>query len=161
MPSFDIVSEVDKHELTNALDQARRELSTRFDFRGVDARFEQTEKGVTLHAENDFQINQMMPMLHTAMTKRGIDINCLEEGKVVPSGARVYKEVSIRQGLDKEVAKKVVKLIKDSKIKVQPQIQGEEVRVSGKKRDDLQEVIALLRGNESVGMPLQFKNFRD
>ena len=160
MPSFDIVSEVDMHEMTNAVDQASRELTTRFDFRGVDAKFELNGEVITMYAEVDFQLSQMLDILYNKMTKRNIDIGSLDPEKVEGVGKQVRRKLSLRQGIDTPTAKKMVKLIKDKKLKVQAQIQGEQVRVTGKKRDDLQEVMALLRSSD-VGLPLQFNNFRD
>ncbi|WP_062268185.1 YajQ family cyclic di-GMP-binding protein [Endozoicomonas arenosclerae] len=161
MPSFDIVSEVDMHELANAVDQANRELTTRYDFRGVDANFEKSgENQIVMTADADFQLVQMVEMLKTKMVKRGIDVKCLEVKDHYGSGKQVKQEVVVRQGLDKEQAKKIVKMIKDAKLKVQPAIQGEQVRVTGKKRDDLQTAIALLREADTE-MPLQYNNFRD
>ncbi|MGB0360735.1 MAG: YajQ family cyclic di-GMP-binding protein [Endozoicomonas sp.] len=161
MPSFDIVSEVDMHELTNAVDQANRELTTRYDFRGVDANYEKSgEKSIILTSDADFQLAQMVEMLKTKMVKRGIDVKCLEVKDHYGSGKHVKQEVEVRQGLDKDLAKKLVKLIKDEKLKVQAAIQGDQVRVTGKKRDDLQTVITFLREKE-LDMPLQFNNFRD
>jgi len=160
MPSFDTVSEIDMHEMTNAVDQASRELTTRFDFRGVDAKFELNDDVVTLFAEVEFQLSQMIDILYNKMTKRNIDVGALESGKVEGVGKQVRRKLSLRQGIDTATAKKIVKLIKDKKLKVQAQIQGEQVRVTGKKRDDLQEVMTLLRSSD-VGMPLQFNNFRD
>lgn len=161
MPSFDIVSEVDKHELTNAVDQANRELSTRYDFRGVEASFELGTDQVTLTAQEEFQIEQMVPMLQIALAKRKIDQRVLGEAKDQKSGKHVKRTFPIKQGVDQTTAKQIVKMIKDSKLKVQAAIQGDAVRVTGKKRDDLQEVIAFLRGNEEIELPLQFNNFRD
>jgi uncharacterized protein YajQ (UPF0234 family) len=160
MPSFDVVSEVDLHELSNAVDQANREVDTRFDFKGSNARFEHAGAELTLSAENDFQLQQMMDILRLKMVKRGVDIESLEAGEPETSNMRARQKVTVRQGLDKETAKKIVKLIKDAKLKVQAAIQGEQVRVTGKKRDDLQQVIALLR-EQKLGLPLQFSNFRD
>jgi uncharacterized protein YajQ (UPF0234 family) len=160
MPSFDVISEVDTHELTNAVDQANREIANRFDFKGTDARVERQEGVLTLHAESDFQIDQVMDILSKALTRRGIDIGCLERGKVEVANMRAQQAVTVRQGIDKELAKKIVKLVKDSKLKVQAAVQGEQVRVTGKKRDDLQNVIATLR-QQDLGLPLQFTNFRD
>lgn len=160
MPSFDVVSEVDKHEVTNAVDQANREISTRYDFKGVDATFEQKELVVTMGADSDNQLDQMRDMLVTKLVKRGIDTNCLEVGNLIKSGMQVKRDVTLKAGIDKDTAKKIVKLIKDKKLKVQAAIQGEQVRVTGKKRDDLQQVIAVLKG-ENLGLPLQFNNFRD
>jgi uncharacterized protein YajQ (UPF0234 family) len=160
MPSFDIVSELDKHEITNAIDQANRELSTRYDFKGVTASFEQSGESVLLEAEVDFQLKQMMDLLRARLIARGIDIKCLEEKDPDLSGVRARQEVLLRQGLDQPLCKQITKLIKDSKMKVQAQIQGEKVRVTGKKRDDLQGAIALLKDSD-IDMPLQFNNFRD
>ncbi|WP_067515147.1 YajQ family cyclic di-GMP-binding protein [Endozoicomonas ascidiicola] len=161
MPSFDIVSEVDMHELTNAVDQANRELTTRFDFRGVDASYEKSgEKTIVMTTDADFQLAQMVEMLKTKMVKRGIDVKCLEVKDHYGSGKQIKQDVEVRQGLEKDLAKKIVKLIKDEKLKVQAAIQGEQVRVTGKKRDDLQTVIAFLREQE-LDMALQFNNFRD
>jgi len=161
MPSFDVVSEVDKHEAQNALDQANRELSTRFDFRGVSASFELKEFVVTMTADNKMQIEQMKSMLMGAMTKRNIKVNCLEFSEPQGSGKQIKVDATMRQGIDKELGKKMAKLVKDSKIKVQASIQGDTVRVTGKKRDDLQEVMALFRSDDSIEMPLAFKNFKD
>ncbi len=161
MPSFDIVSEVDMHELTNAVDQANRELTTRYDFRGVDASFSKNaDTQIQMTADADFQLTQMLEMLKTKMVKRNIDVKCLEVKDFYPSGKQVKQDVSVRQGLDKELAKKITKMIKDAKLKVQPAIQGDQVRVTGKKRDDLQTVIALLK-EADLDMPLQYSNFRD
>lgn len=160
MPSFDVVSEVDKHELTNAVDQTNRELGTRFDFKGSDAKVEEENDGLVLEANNDFQVKQMIDILYQKMTKRGIDIGSLDKKEIETRGMRARQKIVVRQGIDKELGKKIVKLIKDSKIKVQASIQGDQVRVTGKKRDDLQEVIALLRGAE-LEQALQFTNFRD
>ncbi len=160
MPSFDVVSEIDLHELTNAVDQANKELSTRYDFRGVDASFAKKDTDITMTADADFQLNQMLEMLKIKMVKRGIDVKCLEVKDFYPSGKQVRQEVAVRQGLSKELARKITKMIKDAKLKVQPAIQGEQVRVTGKKRDDLQAAIALLKEAE-LDMPLQYTNFRD
>ncbi len=161
MPSFDIVSEIDLHELTNAVDQANRELTTRYDFRGVEASFEKSgESQIVMTADADFQLTQMIEMLKGKMVKRGIDVKCLEVKDHYGSGKHVKQDVIVRQGLEKDQAKKIVKLIKDEKLKVQSAIQGEQVRVTGKKRDDLQTVIAFLRETD-LEMPLQFNNFRD
>lgn len=161
MPSFDVVSEIDKHELTNAVDQANRELANRFDFRGTDAKVEQSEKALTLFADSDFQLEQLMDILRMKLVKRGIEVGCLELKDSVGFGKMRKQEVLVREGLDKDISRKVVKLIKESKIKVQAAVQGESVRVTGKKRDELQQVIALLKTDESIEMPLQFNNFRD
>ena len=161
MPSFDIVSEVDMHELANAVDQANRELATRYDFRGVDANYEKSgDKQIVMTSDADFQLVQILEILKTKMVKRGIDVKCLETKDHYGSGKQVKQEVVVRQGLDKDLAKKIVKMIKDAKLKVQPAIQGDQVRVTGKKRDDLQTVIAFLR-EADLSMPLQYNNFRD
>ena len=160
MPSFDVVSEIDHHELKNALDQANREIGTRYDFKGSDARIEQAGSNLSLEAESEFQINQMIPILKEKMSKRGIDVDCLEFGDIVEMNRRARQPVTAREGLDKDLARKMVKLIKDSKLKVQAAIQGEQLRVTGKKRDDLQQIMQLLR-EAKLGIPLQFNNFRD
>lgn len=161
MPSFDIVSEIDKHELTNAIDQANREIGNRFDFRGTDARVEQSDKVLTIHADSDFQIDQVLDILRLKLVKRGIEVSCLEVKDSIGNGKMRKQDVIIREGIDKDLSRKIVKMIKDSKAKVQSAVQGESVRVTGKKRDDLQGVMALLRDNDKVDMPLQFNNFRD
>jgi uncharacterized protein YajQ (UPF0234 family) len=161
MPSFDVVSELDKHQVTNAVDQANRLVGNRFDFKGVNARFEQSGKNeVVLHAEAEFQVKQMLEILQAELVRKGIDISCLEEGKVEEANKTARMTITLREGIETELAKKIVKMIKDSKIKVQAQIQGDQVRVTGKNRDDLQQVMALLRGAE-LDMPLQYINFRD
>ena len=160
MPSFDVVSEVDQHELANAIDQAHREISNRFDFKGSSAKVELADGRIQLHADSDFQIQQMHPILYQKLTSRQIDIACLDAGKVETSGKGVKQSVQVRQGIDKETAKKAVAKIKESKLKVQAQIQGEQLRVTGKKRDDLQSAMAMLKAAE-IGLPMQFQNFRD
>ena len=160
MPSFDIVSEVDMHEVANALDQAVREVGTRFDFKGTNASYESKDNVVTQRATSDFQLQQMREILYGKLARRGIDIRCAETGKVEGVGKEVRQTITLRQGIDSDLARKIVKLVKDSKIKVQASIQGDQVRVSGKKRDDLQEAIAMLRKAE-LPLPLQFTNFRD
>ncbi len=160
MPSFDVVSEVDLHELSNAVDQANREIENRFDFKRTGARIGRTESLLTLEAQNEFQLTQMLDLLHKKLTKRGVDIGSLEEGKPQVSGSRASQELKVRQGIDKETARRVVKIAKDTRLKVQAAIQGEQVRVTGKKRDDLQQVINALRGGK-LGLPLQYINFRD
>lgn len=161
MPSFDVVSEVDKHEAQNAVDQAGRELSTRFDFRGVAASFELKEMVVTMTADHEFQIEQMKSMLTGAMTKRGIKVTCLEYSKPEGTGKQVKVKATMRQGIDSDLGKRMVKMVKDSKIKVQVQLAGDTVRVTGKSRDDLQAVMQMFRSDESIDMPLAFKNFKD
>ena len=160
MPSFDVVSEVDNHELTNAVDQTNREVTNRFDFKGTNARVERNEFELTIIAEAEFQVKQILDILQNKMTKRGIDIDCLELADLVESGNEVRQPVRVRQGIDKDLARKMVKLIKESKLRVQAQIQQNQLRVSGKKRDDLQNVIAKLK-DADVDLPLQFVNFRD
>lgn len=160
MPSFDIVSEVDPHELTNAVDQTNREVANRFDFKGSNARVEQAKQELVLIAETEFQVNQIRDILLTKMAKRGIDIGCLDPGRVVAKGSEARQLLTVREGIDKELAKRIIKLVKDSKLKVQATVQGEQVRVSGKKRDDLQAVIHSLRQTD-LGLPLQFVNFRE
>jgi uncharacterized protein YajQ (UPF0234 family) len=160
MPSFDVVSEVDLQEVRNAVDQANREVGTRFDFKGVDARFELSEAEITLHAEQEFQLNQMMDILRQKLVKRGVDIGSMDVKPPETSLNAARQQVVIKQGVDADTAKKMVKAIKAGKIKVHAQIQGDQVRVTGKKRDDLQQVIALLKAAD-YGLPLQFNNFRD
>ena len=161
MPSFDIVSEVDKQELKNAIEQTNKEVSTRFDFKGSDARVEQAEYVLTVFADDEFKLDQVQDVLNAKLIKRGIDIKCIEIGKVDKvSGNKVKRQVTVKTGVETELAKKIVKLIKDSKIKVQASIQGNEVRVSGAKRDTLQEAIQLVKKSIS-DFPLQFQNFRD
>ncbi len=160
MPSFDIVSEVDLQEVRNAVDQANREVGTRFDFKGVDAKFELTDADIKLSAEVEFQLNQMMDILRQKLVKRDVDTASMDikDPETTINAAR--QQVSIKQGIDSDSAKKMVKDIKGSKVKVQAQIQGDQVRVTGKKRDDLQQIIAMLR-EADYGLPLQFTNFRD
>ena len=160
MPSFDIVSEVDLHQLTNAVDNANRIIETRFDFKGIQASFERKEHEVTLTAEADIQLDQMLDMLRSALIKSKIDPLAMDVGDKKPSGKVITCVVKLKNGVDQDTAKKIVKLIKDTKMKVQAQIQGDAVRVTGKKRDDLQEAIAMLR-TQKLELPLQFDNFRD
>lgn len=160
MPSFDVVSEVDLHELRNAVDQANREVNTRFDFKGTDSKYELNENEVNLESGTEFQLQQMMDILHNKMVKRGLDIACLEVKDPETSGNRTRQKVIARQGIEKDLARKIVKLIKERKLKVQSAIQGEQVRVTGKKRDDLQQVIAMLK-DAKLDLPLQYTNFRD
>jgi uncharacterized protein YajQ (UPF0234 family) len=160
MPSFDVVSELDNHEVVNAVDQANREVNTRFDFKGTGAKFEVADFVVSMEAEAEFQLNQMIDILTQKLAKRGIDVACMkvEEPEIALNKAR--QKVVLKHGIESDLARKIVKLVKDAKLKVQSQIQGEQVRVTGKKRDDLQEAIALLK-NAELGLPLQFTNFRD
>lgn len=160
MPSLDIVSEINLVEVKNAVDNASRELSTRFDFRGVEASFSYTDEIVTLKAEGEFQIKQMMDMLRSACAKRGVSNAALDPQNMDVSGKTHKKAIKFKQGIEQPVAKKLIKMIKDAKLKVQAQIQGDQVRVTGKKRDDLQKVIALAK-EADVEQPLQFTNFRD
>jgi hypothetical protein len=160
MPSFDVVSELERHELTNAVDQANREIGTRFDFKGSDATIEETKEGLTLEAQSEFQLEQMMTVLNQKLVKRGLDIQSLEKQKVESSNLRARQKLLVKEGIEKELAKTIVKLVKESKIKVQASIQGEQVRITGKSRDDLQQAIALLKG-AGLEQPLQFTNFRD
>ena len=161
MPSFDIVSEVDMHELNNALDQSNREVGTRFDFKGIDASFElDNDSNIKVSAEADFQIQQMLEMLRSKMVKRGIDTKSLKEGDVQLVGQKASMIVAVNQGIEADIARKIVKSVKEAKLKVQTAIQGEKLRVTGKKRDDLQQVMALLKDG-GFGVPLQYDNFRD
>jgi uncharacterized protein YajQ (UPF0234 family) len=161
MPSFDVVSEVNKVELTNAVDQSNKEIGTRFDFKGSDAKIELKDLEVTLYADNDFQLTQVRDILIGKLTKRGVDTRSLAEGKLEKvSGNKLKELIKVKNGIEQEQAKKITKLIKDSKIKVQGSIQGDAVRVSGAKRDDLQATIQLLE-KDVTELPLQFINFRD
>ena len=160
MPSFDIVSEVDTHELTNAVDQAGRELATRFDFKGVEARFTREENVITQSAPSEFQLQQMTDILRARLIARKIDVRCLEFGDIETNLAGARQKVTVKQGIERELAKKLQAAIKDAKLKVDTQINGDKLRVTGKKRDDLQAAIALLRERD-FGLPLQFDNFRD
>ena len=161
MPSFDIVSEVNEVEVRNALDQANKEISTRFDFKGSDARVEYKEKVLTLYADDDFKLKQVTDILTGKLTKRGVDIRALKYGTIEKiSGNKVKQAVTIRVGIEQDLSKKIVKLVKDSKMKVQASIQGDAVRVSGAKRDDLQNAIALVK-KSITDFPVQFGNFRD
>ncbi|EGV30121.1 UPF0234 protein yajQ [Thiorhodococcus drewsii AZ1] len=160
MPSFDIVSEIDLQEVRNAVDQANREIGTRFDFKGIDASFELTDDKVLMVGEQEFHLQQMMDILRQKLVKRKVDLDCLDPKEPVSSLNAARQEVLLKQGVDSDTAKKMVKSIKASKLKVQAQIQGEQVRVTGKKRDDLQEAIAHLRAQD-WGLPVQFNNFRD
>ena len=160
MPSFDIVSEFDSHELTNAVDQASREVGQRFDFKGTNAKFELKDATVTLTAPADFQLKQMIEILKLKLAKRGIDIACLKIDEPVVTGQTAKQLVTLRKGIETELGKKIQRQIKDSKLKVQAAIQGQQVRVSGKSRDDLQAAIALVKKG-GYDMPLQFTNFRD
>ena len=160
VPSFDVVSELDRHELTNAVDQANREVENRFDFRGTGAKFELAEWVVTLEAPSAFQVQQMVAILTDKLARRNIDVGAMSPEKLEVALHKTRQQIVMKHGVDTDSARKIVKTIKESKIKVQASIQGEQVRVNGKKRDDLQEVIQLLKKSE-LGLPLQFTNFRD
>ncbi|GAA5003530.1 YajQ family cyclic di-GMP-binding protein [Pseudoluteimonas lycopersici] len=160
MPSFDIVSEVDAHELANAVDQANRELSTRFDFKGVEARFVLDDKLITQSAPSDFQLQQMSDILRARLVARKIDARCLDFGAVETNLAGARQKIAVKQGIERELAKKLQGAIKDARLKVEAQVNGDKLRVTGKKRDDLQATMALLRGKD-YELPLQFDNFRD
>lgn len=161
MPSFDVVSEVNKVELANSLDQVNKELGTRFDFKGSDARVENKDLELTIFADDDFKLGQVKEILLNKMTKRGIDARVLSEGKIEKiSGNKLKETITIVNGISQELAKKIVKLVKDNKIKVQASIQGETVRISGAKKDDLQATMQLLKA-DITELPLQFNNFRD
>jgi uncharacterized protein YajQ (UPF0234 family) len=160
MPSFDIVSEVDTHELTNAVDQASRELTTRFDFKGVDAKFALDDNVIAQSAPSDFQLQQMTDILRARLIARKIDVRCLEFGDIETNLAGARQKVTVKQGIERELAKKLQAAIKDARLKVDTQINGDKLRVTGKKRDDLQAAMAVLR-EKDFGLPLQFDNFRD
>jgi uncharacterized protein YajQ (UPF0234 family) len=161
MPSFDIVSNIDLHEITNAVDQANREVDTRFDFKGTNAKLELAKDKITLIAPTEFQLKQIDEILRNKLTKRQIDLRSLDYKSISTNLSEARQEVVVKQGIDQDNAKKITKLIKDSKLKVQASIQGDQVRVTGKKRDDLQEVMAFLRQAKEVEVPVQFTNFRD
>lgn len=160
MPSFDVISEVDKHELTNAVDQANRELATRFDFKGSDAKFTLDKSEILLTAPSDFQLQQMLDILRGRLTTRKIDIRALDIGEVETNLADARQKITVKQGIEQPVAKKLVATLKEAKLKVEAQINGDKLRVTGKKRDDLQLAMATLR-KADVELPLQFDNFRD
>ena len=160
MPSFDIVSELDLHEVANAIDQGNREVGTRFDFKGSEAKYELNEAVVTLVAKADFQLKQMLDILRLKLSKRGIDLACMKIDDAVIAGQSAKQVVTLRQGIETELGKKIVRVIKDSKLKVQTAIQDKKLRVTGKNRDDLQEVIALVKAAK-LEMPFQYNNFRD
>ncbi len=160
MASFDIKSELNTHELTNAVDQANRVLQNRFDFKGTNASFALNNKEILLTAKEDFQIRQMEPVLNEAMAKRGIDLKTLQPGIVEVSNGAARQSVALQEGIDRELAKKITTLVKQSKVKVQASVQGESVRINGKKRDELQQIIQLVK-DQKYDLPLQFDNFRD
>jgi cyclic-di-GMP-binding protein len=160
MPSFDVVSELDAHEVANAIDQSNRELSQRFDFKDTGARFELEELTVTMHAQVDFQLKQMLDILKLRLSKRGIDLACLDPKEPQTTLSAAHQEVVLKHGVDQDTGRKITRIIKDSKLKVQASLQGDKVRIAGKQRDELQAAIQLLRGSK-IEMPLQFNNFRD
>jgi len=160
MPSFDVVSELNHHEVENAVDQASRELDSRFDFKGTDAKFTREGSEVVLEAPADFQLKQMLDILKLKLSKRGIDLVCLEVKEPEVNLARARQQVVLREGIDADSARKLQRAIKDSKLKVQAAIQGEKVRITGKSRDELQAAIALLR-QQKLDVALQYNNFRD
>ena len=161
MPSFDVVSDLDFNEVTNAVDQAMREIGTRYDFKGSTAKVEKVEKTLVLHADSEFQIEQLSDIVYQKLAKRGIDVRAIEAGKIESvSGNKAKQTLTLKTGIGKDLARDIVKRVKESKLKVQTAIQGEQVRVTGKKRDDLQDVIQLLRQSD-IDQPLQFENFRD
>ena len=161
MPSFDIVSEVDKQEIRNAIDQVNKEVGTRFDFKGSDARVEQTDYTLTIYADDEFKLGQVLDILMAKLAKRGVDVRCLDKGEVEKvSGNKAKQQVTVKTGVESDLEKKIIRLIKDSKLKVQGSIQGEAVRISGAKRDTLQEAIQLIK-KSITEFPLQFQNFRE
>ena len=160
MPSFDVVSELDQHELNNALDQANREVGNRFDFKGSGAQYELKDQNIEVEAETEFQVSQMLDLLYQKCAKRGIELGHFKAGEILQRGKRHHLQVQVKEGLEKDLARNIVKLIKESKLKAQAAIQGEQVRVTGKKRDDLQQIIAFLK-QAKIEAPLQFVNFRD
>ena len=160
MPSFDVVSDFDAHEARNAVDQANREVNTRFDFKGTGSKYALDEQAILLTSQSEFQLDQMMDILRQKLSKRGIDIACLDEQAAEITGSEARKTVILRRGIDTDLARRLVKMVKGSKIKVQAAIQGDKLRISGKKRDDLQATIKLLK-DADVDLPLQYENFRD
>ncbi|MFQ5983424.1 MAG: YajQ family cyclic di-GMP-binding protein [Woeseiaceae bacterium] len=160
MPSFDVVSDYDAHEVSNAVDQANREVNTRFDFKGTGSKFQLEEQLITLTTQSDFQLKQMLDILRQKLAKRGVDIGCMKEEEPEITGSQARQDVILRKGIDMPLARSLVKTIKGSKLKVQAAIQGDKLRVSGKKRDDLQSVIGLLKDTD-VDLPLQYQNYRD
>ena len=160
MPSFDIKSELNVHEVTNGVDQANRVIENRFDFKGTGARFDLSEDKVTLSSQEEFQLHQMLPILNESLSKRGVDLKSLKVESIEVSTGNARQEILLKEGIDQEIAKKITQMIKSSKVKVQASVQGESIRVNGKKRDDLQQVIRILK-EANFDLPLQFKNFRD
>jgi len=161
MPSFDVVSEVDWHEVDNAVDQANREIANRYDFKGSDARVERQEALLTVYADNEFQVRQAAEILQTRLAKRDVDLAALDVGEPeATGGGKARQRITVRSGIDQALGRRIVKLMKGAKLKVQASIQGDQVRVSGKKRDDLQAAIAMLKDSD-IELPIQFTNFRD
>lgn len=160
MPSFDVVSDIEQHELTNAIDQANREIGNRFDFKGSNSKIEKVEDSLTITSTSEFQVKQIHDILENKVSKRGIDIRCLEYGDIVENNNQARQVIKIKKGIDADLARKIVKIIKDMKLKVQANIQGDQVRITGKKRDDLQQVIAEIKAAK-IDLPLQYVNFRD
>ena len=160
MPSLDIQSEIDSHELLNAIDQANRVISNRYDFKGTDSKFLLDNEEITLNSEEEFQINQMMPILRESLVKRKIDVKSLDPQKIETSNFRASQKIYLKSGIDRELAKKITTLVKQSKLKIQAHIQGEQIRISGKKRDDLQSIMTIIK-DANFDIPLQFVNFRD
>ena len=160
MPSFDVVSDFDAHEAANAVDQANREVNTRFDFKGTGSKFELDDQVIALTSQSEFQLQQMMDILRQKLAKRAVDLGCLDEQESEITGSAARQNVILRRGIDSDLARKLVKTVKNSKIKVQAAIQGDKLRISGKKRDDLQATIRLLKDTD-VDLPLQYENFRD
>ncbi len=160
MPSFDIVSEIELHELSNAVNNANRTITQRYDFKNTQTSVKQSKDDVTLISESEFQVQQVLDIMLTELVRRKVDVKSLEQGEIKGNGKLMEQQLLIRQGIDKDTAKKIVKLIKDKKLKVQASIQGEQVRVTGKKRDDLQSVMAMLK-KQDLDVALQFTNFRD
>jgi len=160
MPSFDVVSDFDAHEASNAIDQANREVGTRFDFKGTGSKFVLDGQLITLTSQSDFQLQQMLDIMRLKLVKRGIDLACLDEREPEMTGSEAHQTVLLQKGIESDLARKLVKMIKSSKLKVQAAIQGDKLRISGKKRDDLQAAIAFLKESD-VDLPLQYENFRD
>ncbi len=160
MPSFDVVSDFDAHEASNGVDQANREVNTRFDFKGTGSKYVLDGEVISMTSQSEFQLRQMIDILHQKLSRRGIDIACLDEQDIETSGNEARQQIILRRGIDADRARKLVQQIKAEKLKVQTAIQGDKLRVSGKKRDDLQSVIAMLKQSD-IGLPLQYENFRD
>ncbi len=160
MPSFDIKSEINSHELQNGVDQANRIIDNRFDFKGSGAKFSLEADYITLSTQEEYQIHQMLPILKESLSKRGVDLKSLDPKEIEVSTGSASQKIDLKQGIDKEIGKKITQLVKSSKMKVQAAIQGETVRITGKKRDDLQDIMGRIK-EENLGIPIQFENFRD